>query len=44
MFDLPPMQILKQMLHVHIAHQLAARRVRDYGEEEEEEEQEEGIF
>lgn len=39
-FDLPPMQILKQMLDVCITHQLVACRVCDYGEEEEEE----GIF
>lgn len=41
MFDLLPVQILEQMLDVHIAHQLVALRVRDYGSEEEEEE---GIF
>lgn len=37
--DLPPMQILKQMLDVCITHQLVAHCVCDYGEEEEE-----GIF
>lgn len=37
--DLPPMQILKRMLDVCIAHQLVVRHVRDYSSEEEEEEE-----
>jgi len=43
-FDLPPVQILEQMLDVCIAHQLVAHRVSDYDSAEEEEGEDEGAF